>query len=118
MNPVVIVHFVVALLAIAAAVPLMRGVVKMNPWYGVRIPAAFESEERWFDLNRYGGRLLFLWGLCIVATALVGSQLRKSAWVAYDWSALVIVIGGLALVIALIFRHAGKKKSCANPSDL
>jgi len=118
MNPVVIVHFVAALLAIAAALPLMRGAVKMNPWYGVRIPAAFESEERWFDLNRYGGRLLFLWGLCIAATALVGAQLRKNAWVAYDWAALVIVMGGLALVIALIFRHAGKKNSGGRPSDL
>ena len=118
MNPVVIVHFVAALLAIAAAVPLMRGAVKMNAWYGVRIPAAFESEESWFDLNRYGGRLLFLWGLCIVATALVGTQLRKNAWVAYDWAALVIVMSGLALVIALIFRHAGKKKRGANPGGL
>lgn len=118
MNPVVIVHFVAAILAIAAAVPLMRGAVKMNSWYGVRIPAAFESEESWLDLNRYGVRLLFQWGLCIAATALVGSQLRKNAWVTYDWAALVIVMGGLALVIALIFRHARKKKSGGRPNDL
>ena len=27
----------------------------MNRWYGVRVPAAYESSERWFAINRVGG---------------------------------------------------------------
>jgi hypothetical protein len=117
MNPVVIVHLVAALVAIAAAVPLMRGTKKMNPWYGVRIPPAFASKEIWLDLNRYGGRLLLLWGLGIVATAAVGATLGRSAWIPYDWAALAIVVGGLASVVALVFRRAGKT-AAARPRDL
>jgi hypothetical protein len=109
MNPVVIVHLLAAILTIAAAVPLIQGKVKMNPWYGVRIPAAFESEERWFEINRYGGRLLFAWGVAIAGTALVGAFLERRTWVAYDWTALAIIMGGLALVVVLIFQHARKK---------
>jgi hypothetical protein len=109
-NPVVIVHLLAAVAAVAAAVPLIQGKVKMNPWYGVRIPAAFESDERWFEINRHGGRLLFAWGVAIAVTALVGAFLKRRAWVTYDWTALVIIMGGLALVVAQIYRHARKNE--------
>lgn len=108
MNPVVIVHLVSAVVAIVAAVPLIRGQVKMNRWYGVRIPAAFESEAQWFELNRYGGRLFFFWGASIAATAVVGAFLDRKNWIAYNWSALVIIMGGLAVVVVKIHRHARK----------
>ena len=106
MNPVVIVHFLAAAIAIAAAAPLAANRVKMNPWYGVRVPAAFASDENWTELNRYGGRLLLAWGLAIAVTAAVGAFVRKAHWVAYDWTALGIVLGGLALVVLLIQRAA------------
>jgi len=105
MNPVVIVHLLAAATAIVAAVPLIQRRVKMNHWYGVRIPASFVSDEAWFDLNRYGGRLLLVWGLSIAATGLVGAFLKKRDWIAYDWVALVIIMGGLALVMAKIYRY-------------
>ena len=78
----------------------------MNRWYGVRIREAFVSEERWFEINEYGGRLLLIWSLAIAATAAVGAFLPSRDWVAYDWAALVVVLGGLALVMALIHQHA------------
>jgi len=54
-----------ALLA-AVAVPLMKGHVKMNRWYGVRIKKAFASEENWYKINAYGGRRLVFWS-CVLA---------------------------------------------------
>ncbi len=106
MNPVIIVHLAAALVGVVASVPLMGRRVRMNRWYGVRIPEAFASEERWFAINHYGGRLLLIWSLAIAATAAAGAFLPRREWVAYDWAALVVVLGGLALVIALIHRHA------------
>jgi uncharacterized membrane protein len=105
MNPVVIVHLIASFMAIAAAIPLIGGRVKMNPWYGVRLPEAFASNDRWLEINRFGGRLLLAWGIIIGLTATVGSFLSRRDWVAYDWTALVVVLGGLALLIALIHRH-------------
>jgi len=78
----------------------------MNRWYGVRIPAAFESDERWYEKNSYGGRLILLWSVAMAATATVGAFLQRRDWVTYDFVALVVILGGLALVIALIYRHA------------
>jgi hypothetical protein len=108
MNPVVVVHLIATLIGIVASVPLIGRRVKMNRWYGIRIPAAFVSDERWFEINEYGGRLLLMWSVAIGATAIVGAFLKRKDWVAYDWAALVVVLGGLALVMALIHRHARK----------
>jgi hypothetical protein len=110
MNPVVVIHLIAAFVAIIVAVPLARRRVKMNQWYGVRIPAAFESEDAWFDINQYGSRLLIVWGAVIAATAFVGAFLKRSAWLAYDWTALVIVIAGLLFVVRSVYRYARHRK--------
>ena len=110
MNPIVIFHFLAAVIAIAAAVPLIKGRVKMNEWYGVRIPAAFASEEAWFDINRLGGRLLFLWGVVVAATAIAGAFLSKKAWIAYNLASLAIIVGGLIFVVARIYSYARKRE--------
>ncbi len=111
MNPVVIVHFVAAVVAIAAAVPLIQRKVKMNQWYGVRIPATFASEEVWFDVNRYAGRLLLFWGFAIATTAIVGAFLEKKDWIAYNWTALAVITGGLALILVKVLKYARKDKN-------
>lgn len=57
------------LLFIALAIPLIGRRVRMNAWYGVRIPKAFRSEENWYAINEFGGKVLAVSGLLI---ALVG----------------------------------------------
>jgi uncharacterized membrane protein len=109
MNPVIIVHLLAAIVAVTASVPLIQKRVKMNHWYGVRIPASFASEEAWFDINRYGGRLLLAWGLAIAATAIGGAFLERKDWVAYNWTSLVIILGGLTLVLVKILAYARKR---------
>ncbi len=54
------------LLFVALAIPLIRGRVKRNRAYGVRIPAAFVSEEAWYRVNRHGGFCLLGFGLAHV----------------------------------------------------
>jgi len=110
MNPVIMIHLPAAILVIALAIPLIRRKVKMNRWYGVRIPAAFASEAAWFDLNHYGGRLLLAWGLAMLAAAGIGAFLGRKYWLAYNWASLVLVIGGLAWVVTQIYRYAEERK--------
>lgn len=109
MNPVVIVHFLAAVVTIALSVPLIGRKVPMNRWYGVRIPAAFTSEAAWYNLNRYGGRLLLVWGLAIAATASTGAFLAREHWIAYNWTALVIIMGGLGCVVARVYWYARRQ---------
>lgn len=110
MNPFIFVHLSIGLLAMAVSVPLVRRKIKANPWFGVRIPAAFESEEAWFAINEYGGRLLRLWGSTMVLTAIVGAVLKWQYWFAYNFAAMIVVVGGLGLVLVKISRYARIRK--------
>jgi uncharacterized membrane protein len=105
MNPVVIVHLIAGLFSIGMSVPLATGKVRRNLWYGVRLPEAFESEERWAEINRHGGRLFLAWSLVIVATATAGAFVPRSGWVIYDFGSLAVIVGGLIVVVARICRH-------------
>ncbi len=109
MNPVVVVYLLAAILVIALSIPLIRGKVKPNPWYGVRIPAAFASEEAWFDINRFGGRLLLRWGIALAITALAGAFIGHAYWIIYNFVALAILVVGLAIVIAKTYSYADKR---------
>jgi uncharacterized membrane protein len=88
----------------------------MNHWYGIRIPATFASEEAWFEINQYAGRLLLVWGIVIAGTAIVGTFLKKKDWIVYNWIAVVVVAGGLAIVLVKVMKHARKYKKSEQPS--
>jgi uncharacterized membrane protein len=52
--------------------PLMKGTVKMNHMYGVRFPQSYYSDEAWYQINVYGGKLFMVWGILLaIAGALI-----------------------------------------------
>ncbi len=110
MNPIASIHALAALLVIGLSVPLIKRKIKRNQWYGVRIPEAFKSEERWLELNEYGGRLLLYWGILLGLTSMVGLTLAERYWIVYSFSALGVILGGLGIVVLLIFRYVAKTR--------
>lgn len=64
-------NVMMGLLVVAVSLPLVRGKVGMNHSYGIRVRQSFESEEKWFKINRYGGRQLMIWGAIIAALGVV-----------------------------------------------
>jgi hypothetical protein len=61
------------LICVVLAIPLILGRVRRNPWYGIRISAAFESDEAWCRINRHGGRSLLYYGIALAAIGLFNS---------------------------------------------
>lgn len=57
---------VLGLLVFAASIPLYLGKIRMNPVYGFRMRRAFESEEHWYAINRYGAVTLMWWAAFIM----------------------------------------------------
>jgi uncharacterized membrane protein len=55
------------IIVILVSVPLYLGKIKMNRAYGFRIRKAFESEENWYGINRYGAKVLMWWSVVIMA---------------------------------------------------
>jgi len=61
--------------SIAVSVPLVLRWIPMNRWYGIRTRKAFVSEENWYEINAYGGKAFFVFGLLLVAVAWFGRDL-------------------------------------------
>lgn len=76
------------LLLTALCVPLWLRKIPPNGWYGVRIPASFRSDEAWYELNAYGGRLLTLGGVILAALGAAGFWLHEEQLEAYAYAVL------------------------------
>ncbi|MEM7483057.1 MAG: SdpI family protein [Acidobacteriota bacterium] len=54
-----------ALLLGGLSIPLLQERIAPNRLYGVRFKKSFESEENWYRINRYGGKLLLYWSVVV-----------------------------------------------------
>ncbi len=105
MNPAPV-YLVVSLVIIVVSLPLVFRKIKMNGIYGIRIPEAFKSEERWYQINRFGGILFLVWGVVLGFCGGIGLMLPSSCWTAYSAISLGLIFGGLILVVVAVFVYA------------
>ena len=75
----------------------------MNRFYGIRTPASFASQERWYAINAYGGKVLIVYGAVVIAFGLIArgwSPAATSLWMApFTIAPLVaVVIPGMLIV--------------------
>jgi uncharacterized membrane protein len=56
---------------ILVCIPLYFEKIKMNCAYGFRIGKAFESEENWYRINKYGAKVLMGWAVAIMIVGIV-----------------------------------------------
>ena len=82
------------------SLPLVYRKVPMNSLYGVRIPAAFESEQRWYDINAYGGRQMAAWAWLIIAAGIVGFFLPEDDASIYALVSTIVVL--VAILVPLV----------------
>src|SRR4051794_40975364 len=85
------------LLCIGLAIPLVRGRVGRNAFYGVRFPQSFESDEAWFAINRFGGKRLAAWSVPLILVGLVSFFLPLKSH-----PGVTLVLGFAPLVFILI----------------
>ncbi len=93
------------LIFIGLGIPLLKGKIGMNIWYGVRFKAAFASDEIWHDMNTYGARQLVGGGIILLidAVALMFLPVGRGGvplFVVFAFPALVALVGA-----AFTFRY-------------
>ena len=64
-------------MSVVVSVPLILRWVPMNRWYGIRTRKAFASEENWYAINAYGGKLFFMFGALLLALAWFGGDFAQ-----------------------------------------
>ncbi|MEN6623036.1 MAG: SdpI family protein [Smithella sp.] len=62
---------VLGIVVILLSIPLYLGKVKRNCVYGFRISQAFESEQNWYQINRFGAGALIIWALLLIALGII-----------------------------------------------
>jgi hypothetical protein len=93
---------------IAVSVPLAVRMVPANRWYGVRTRKAFASEDNWYELNAYGGKLLAVYGGFLVLVGVVGLGVAPDP--TSLWSPVLLVLPLLPVVVVLLaIRARGRK---------
>ncbi len=94
-------------IVLAVSVPLMLRRVPMNRSFGFRIPAAFESDQRWYDINAFGGRWLAIGSLFIIAAGVAGFVVSPSHFDAYAYGSVanVVLAVGIPIVLTLIWSQ-------------
>jgi len=97
---------VVGIVTVGLSLPLIYRKVPMNRFYGIRIPQAFASTERWYAINAHGGRLLASWSCLITATGLAGFVIPLRLLPAYAIAAACVVLISVVVPLVQIIRWA------------
>ena len=61
----------IASILIVISLLLIKGYIKMNYLIGVRYPEAFYTDENWYKINAYGGKVFLIWAILIVMAAIL-----------------------------------------------
>jgi uncharacterized membrane protein len=88
-------------LMIALSIPLLRGRIGPNPFYGFRVRRTLEDRAVWFAANRYAARWMAAAGAALIATAVglyVTARGMGVAVYAVTCGAVVLVMLAVGLV--------------------
>ena len=102
--PIPYVHCGIGLLMALFSIPLILKRIPMNRVYGIRIGKAYATQHNWYAINAYGGKLLFAFGIFLLAYG----------WFSLDfvppptslWTPVFLLLPLLVLVPALAMLNA------------
>jgi uncharacterized membrane protein len=92
---------VVGVVYIGLGIPLLRGQVRPNSWYGCRTKKTLSDEKIWYAVNRVTGRDLIIAGVLVVisslAVFLLGRRLNPTHAAPILLSVLVLSVAGMVV---------------------
>lgn len=91
----------VGFIYIALGIPLFRGRVKPNYWYGCRTTKTLSDERIWYAVNRVTGRDLIATGIAVLITSLIVFLLRTemNSTLAVAILLSVLIVGVAIMVV-------------------
>ena len=106
--PIPYVHCGIGLVTALLSIPLILRKIPMNHAYGIRIQKAFVSQRNWYEINAYGGKLLFVFGLFLLAFGWLGQGIAPpptSLWApVFMVLPLLVIVPGISLIKAFARR--------------
>jgi uncharacterized membrane protein len=95
--------FVPACIILLLAIPLILGLIPPNRIYGIRTVETLSDQQRWYEINRFGGWALSISSLLYLAVAVlfpsgVAGETLFGRWMIH----LGVFAGSLALSLIFI----------------
>lgn len=92
----------VTVLLILASLPMALRLVSLNRYYGLRVPAAYVSEQQWLLMNQVSGVTMIVGGLLMLAVGVTLLQRRHQGRLTWDDKRLALIFGLLPLPPTLL----------------
>lgn len=105
-----IVTAAVGLIIIATSLPLIYRKVPRNDVYGIRIHESLKSDERWYEINEFGGRELLKAGIVMIVSGLAAFFVPDRFIVAYVWVNLFATVAAILVAVVRTFSWARRKR--------
>jgi uncharacterized membrane protein len=96
------------LLLIVLSVPLIRGKVGPNPWYGFRVRRTLEDPVIWYKANAFAGKTLIWAAIAMIMGSLALYVVPGLDGPTYAVACAVIVFVALGVSATLSFRFLGQ----------
>lgn len=90
----------VGVLYIGLGIPLLRGRVPPNSWYGCRTRKTLSDENVWYAVNRVTGRDIIIAGIMLIGSSLVIFVFER--WMNPDFAVLIL----LSVLVLSVIRMA------------
>ena len=113
MDPVALIiglSWIFAALAITGvAIPLLRGRVRRNDYYGVRFAESLQSDEAWLDINRHGAVRMIVWSVPLLVVGIVSLFLPLQSH--FGWALALGLAPLIFIFVPLIqtYRYARRR---------
>ncbi len=64
-------YIISGILIIIVSIPLLKGRVARNIWYGFRTRRSLESDELWYAINAYAAQRMIIWSFALIGVGLM-----------------------------------------------
>ena len=117
MGTLLVMYVVCGGLLIALSLPLLRGKVPPNAWYGFRVPSTMGNPELWYPVNRMMARWLLFAGLITVAGSVALYFVPGISLDAYAWLSLLLFTAPLTVgIFASVRRLRQLQRASTSPN--
>lgn len=104
---VVLTNLVSGLLFVGLSIPLLKGKIKMNAAYGVRFPSSYQSDEAWYNINKYGAKQLIIWSIPLFITAIIAAFLQELSELVHF---LLVILPCIVIIFPVMQTYLYAKK--------
>ena len=100
----------IGLLMVGLSIPIIRGRIAPNNWYGFRTKRTLADPDIWYTVNAWAGRRLLGIGAALTVLGLLAFAVPESALDAYFLALALLMVAGVVWLLIAGVRRSRKAR--------